>query len=148
MIVYGGGGAPVEEECGRCESFSPVRRRHGGVEEHGADGVVYGAEHTFGLAVLRGCVRAREAEQDAMAGEKGVDGVVNKLRPIICLECFGLGAKLCLSVSNELDKMAMDFRFVTQWKCPAIMCKIINEDKIVFETRVAKHRRSPHITMY
>jgi hypothetical protein len=52
LVLYGGGGVPIEEVCCCCEGLSPVWRWHGRMEQHGADGVVGSAEHAFGLAVL------------------------------------------------------------------------------------------------
>ena len=61
LVVDGGGGTPIEEGGGCGESLSPVRRRHEGMEEHGADGVVDSAEYAFGLAILRGRIGVGEA---------------------------------------------------------------------------------------
>jgi hypothetical protein len=95
------------------------------MEEHGADGVVDCAEDAFGLAILWGGIRAGEAECSAMTGEESGGGVVNELGAIICLEGFGCGAKLCLSVCNELNNVAMHLRFLAKRKSPAVMGKII-----------------------
>jgi len=124
-VVDGGGGTPIEEEGGCGESLSPIGRWHGRMEEHGADGVVGGAEHAFSLAVLWGGIGAGEAEHNAMAGEERVGGVVNKLGLIICLKGFRCGAKLCLSVGNELDNVAVHLGFLAKRKGPAVMRKII-----------------------
>ena len=120
-----GGGTPIEEEGGCDESLSPIGRWHGRMEEHGADGVVGGAEHAFSLAVLWGGIGAGEAEQNAMAGEERGGGVVNKLGPIICLKGFRCCAKLCLSIGNELDNVAVHLGFLAKCKGPAVMRKII-----------------------
>ena len=56
------------------------------MKEHGADGVVCGAKHTFSLAILRRGIRTREAERNAIASEEGGGSMVNELGPIISLE--------------------------------------------------------------
>jgi hypothetical protein len=60
-----------------------------------------------------------------MASEERSGGVVSKLDPIICLEGFRRGAKLCLSVCNELNHVAVDLKFVMKQKGRAVMGKII-----------------------
>ena len=73
--------------------------------------------------------------------------MVNEFSAIICLEGFGCGAELCCSIGKEFDKMPVHLRFVAQWECPAVMGKIIEYDEIIFKPGVARHGRSPHITM-
>jgi hypothetical protein len=60
-----------------------------------------------------------------MASEERSGGMVNKLGPIICLEGSRRGGKLCLSVCNELNHVAVDLRFETKQKGRAVMGKII-----------------------
>ena len=62
VIVDGRGGVPVEQNYSGSQSFRPVGGRHGGMDQEGANCIVQGAQHAFGLAILSGGVRARGAE--------------------------------------------------------------------------------------
>ena len=52
LVTDGRGRAPVQQEgcCSQC--FSPVRRRHGSMDQQRADGVVDSTKHTLGFAIL------------------------------------------------------------------------------------------------
>ena len=58
FVVNGGGGTSIEEEGGCGYGLSPVRRWHGRMKKHCADGVICGAKHAFSLAVLWGGIGA------------------------------------------------------------------------------------------
>ena len=88
--------------------------------------IVQCAKHPLSFAVLGGCVGARGAKKNATASQEGSSGIVKELRAIICLKTAHSIAELCVSVSNKLNDMLMNFRFMTQWKSPTIVCKIIN----------------------
>ena len=60
-----------------------------------------------------------------MADEEGSSSVINELSPIVSLKGFRGGAKLCLSVGNKLNNVAVHFIFLSKRKRPAIMRKII-----------------------
>jgi hypothetical protein len=60
-----------------------------------------------------------------MAGEEGISSEINELSPIVNLNGFRCGAKLCLSVGNELNNVAVHLRFLSKRKRPAVMRKII-----------------------
>ena len=111
-MLYRSRWAPVEQICGSGQGFSPVWWWHGGVEQQSADGVVDGAKYAFGFAFLLRGVGAGEAQADAVAGEEVSSGPVEELGTIISLKCFGDDAKLRTSESDELNKMAMNLRFV------------------------------------
>jgi hypothetical protein len=57
-MLYGRGGASVEQKCGGCQGV--VRGWHRGVQQQVADGVVDGAKDAFSFTILLRCVRARE----------------------------------------------------------------------------------------
>ena len=44
IVLYGGGGSPIEEESGSGKGLSPVGRWHGRMKEHGADSVILWCE--------------------------------------------------------------------------------------------------------
>ena len=73
---------PVEEEDGSSQGFRPITRRHGGVNQQGADHVVESAQHPLSFAILGRGVRARGAKQYAAASEEGGIGVVDELVPL------------------------------------------------------------------
>jgi len=58
------------------------------MEEHGANGIIKGADYTFGLAVLGGCVGAGEAEVSAASGKELGGGGVKEFSAIISLNTF------------------------------------------------------------
>ena len=45
-------GEPIEEESGSGQGVNPVGGWHGGLKEEGANDIVRGADHAFGLSVL------------------------------------------------------------------------------------------------
>jgi len=74
--------------------------------------IVQCAKHPLSFAVLGGCVGARGAKKDAAASQEGGSGIVKKLCPIICLKTAHRITELCVSVSNKLNNMLMNFRFM------------------------------------
>ena len=111
-MVYRGGGAPFEQICGSGQGFSLVWWWHGGVEQQSADGVVDGMKYVFGFSILLGSIGTGEAHADDAAGEEICSGSVEELGAIISLKRFWGDAELCMSKSDELNKMAMNLRFV------------------------------------
>ena len=96
------------------------------MNQKSANNIVQSANHPLSFAILGGCVGARGAKKDAAASQEGSSGIVKELRAIICLKTAHNIAELCVSVSNKLNNMLMNFRFMAQRKRPTIMCKIIN----------------------
>jgi hypothetical protein len=146
-VIYGRGWSPVDQEHGGGESFDPIGGRHGGVNQKRANNIVQCAKHALSLAVLSRCVRARGAEKDAAASQEGSGGIVEELSAIICLKTAHRKTELCVSVSNKLNNVCVNFRFVAKRKRPAIMCIIINYHKIKFIARNTRNWRGPDITM-
>ena len=68
------------------KGLHPKRRGEVGLEDEGTHDVICGAEESFGLAILRGGVWARETVGDAMRREEGTEGGVNELTTVIALE--------------------------------------------------------------
>ena len=50
--------APIEQEGGGSEGFSPIWWRHGRMDQQGENGVVDGVDHAFSFAILLRGVRA------------------------------------------------------------------------------------------
>lgn len=70
-MVDGTRGTYVEQIGGGVEGFDPEGGRHVRLEKNSAENVVGGTDRAFGLAILGGSVRAREAEGNAAVGEEG-----------------------------------------------------------------------------
>jgi len=117
------------------------------MNEKGTNCIVQCAKHALGFAVLSGCVGARSAEQDATTSQEGSIGIVEELGALICLKTAHRGTKLCLSISNKLNNMIMNFRFMAKEIRPTIMSIIINQHKIKFITRNTRNWRGPDITV-
>jgi len=109
--------------------------------------IVQCAKHPLSFAILGGCVRARGAKKDAAASQEGSSGIVKELRAIICLKTAHRKTELCVSISNKLNNVLMNFRFMAKRKRPTIMCIIINYRKIKFIARDTRNWRGPDITM-
>ena len=74
-----------------------------------ANSIVQCAKHPLSFAVLGGCVGAQGAKQDAAASQEGSGGIVDELGAIIRLKAAHRKTELCVSVSNKLDNMFMNF---------------------------------------
>lgn len=130
------------------ERLCPVGGRHGGLKEERAGDIVDGADRTFSLAVLGGCVRAREAKADAVLGEEGGDGGVYEFRAVIRLHGNDGTRELSAGIGDEICEMCSGVRFLAQGKGPHKMRIVINNHEIVFEAGITKHGRCPKITVY
>jgi len=65
-------------------------------------------------------------KENAVASQEGGGGIVEELGAIICLKIANSKTELCVSISNKLNNVFMNFRFMTKRERPAIMCIIIN----------------------
>jgi hypothetical protein len=74
-----------------------------------ANSIVQCTKHPLSFAVLGRCVWAQGAKQDAVASQEGSCGSVEELGAIICLKTAYRKAELCVSVSNKLNNMFMNF---------------------------------------
>lgn len=86
----------VHEVGGRTESLGPETRRHGGVEQQGANAIIERAHGVLGLAVLLAGVGARQMEHGAVSGRKRADGEVANSRPLsVCRTRMGRSNCVC-----------------------------------------------------
>jgi hypothetical protein len=108
------------------KSFNPIGWRHGSIKQKRVNNIVQCAKHPLSFAILGGCVGARGAKQDAAASQEGSGGIVDELGAIICLKTAHKKAELCVSVSNKLNNMFMNFGYMAKRKHPTIMSIIIN----------------------
>jgi hypothetical protein len=117
------------------------------MDQKRANNIVQGAKHPLGFAVLGGRVGARGTKQSAAASQEGSGGIVDELGAVICLKTAYRDTELCVSVSNKLNNMIMNFGFMAEGKRPTIMSIIINHRKIKFITRNTRNWRGPDITV-
>lgn len=92
-------------------------------------------------------VRAGRAKSDATGSEMAAQSVVIKLLAIVRLKSNKRELKLSAHICMKLKNVMKSIRLGTQWKCPNIVCAIINQNEIVLITRKASHRRGPNISM-
>ena len=108
-VIDGRGWPPVDQKHGGGESFDPIGGRHGGMNQKRSNNIVQSAKHLLSFAILSGCVGARGAEEDAAASQEGGGGSVEELGAIICLKTAHRKTELCVSVSNKLNNVFMNF---------------------------------------
>jgi hypothetical protein len=147
-VVWRGSGAgsgrkTIEEVGGGVQALSPEASRKRRLEQKGAHGVVGGANHAFGLAILRGGIRARHAQLNTVREEESTGGGVIKLMTIVTLDGLDGEAELCGHPSEEVKERGKSIRLRTQGKSPRIMREIIDHHKIVLISRNTDDRRRP-----
>ena len=134
--------------CGCGDNFRPITGRHGRLEEEGSSNVINRAYCTLCLPVLCRGIGAGKTKANAMFGKEGGYGRVDKLCPVVGLHSNYGTRKLSASVGDEVDKVVGGVRFALQRKSPHVMGKIVNNNEVILQTRVAKNRRCPEFTMY
>ena len=75
--------------------------------------------------------RDRRVETRSISRHVGYGGLVNELSAIISLEAFVTKAKLCASVSNEINHVTMHIRLSMERKSPAKVGEIIQQNQII-----------------
>jgi hypothetical protein len=66
------------------------------------------------LSRLRRSVGTRKTEVRAPSGQKGGEGLVDKLSAIVCLHVFDREAELCASISERANDVTCSFRLCTK----------------------------------
>ena len=110
------------------------------MEQQGAGNVVERAKCSFGLAVLRGSVWAGHAEVYTVACKELDEGRVDELGTIIGLEGYDGKVELCACVCNKIDENITCVGFPVKGKRPHKMREVINNDKVIFETKISSNR--------
>lgn len=82
-----------------------------------------------------------------MLGEERAGGGVVELATIVGLETHDVGLKLGANERMEGYEGGKNVRLVTKGKCPGIMCVIIQNNKVEFETRITHYWGCPYIRM-
>ena len=142
-VFHGRRCPPVEQKHSGRESLHPIGWGHGCINQKCANGVVQGAKHALSFAVLSRCVGARDTEKNLAAGQEGSGGIVDELGPIICVKTAYRKTELCVRISNKLNNMSMNFRFMT--KRNNVYNHQLSQDKFI--ARNTQNWRGPNITM-
>ena len=79
-------------------------------------------------------------ENNAIGGEGGVHGAIDKLSPITGLEALNGKAELCAGISNKVDDTLMYNRFMLKRECPTLVRKIIQQNQIIKATSKTSNR--------
>ena len=110
-----------------------------------ANTIVQSPEHALSLAILSGCVGARGAKENAAASQEGGGGIVEELGAIICLKTADSKTELCVSVSNKLNNVFMNFKFMTEEGTPSnnVYKHQLTQDKI-YNQKYSQLERSKH----
>jgi hypothetical protein len=80
-----------------------------------------------------------------VSGEERAQSVGIVLTAIISLQGHERKPELGVNVGVKRTDNRKNFRLRTYWNNPNVMSEIIQEDDIVFESRMTKHRGSPDI---
>lgn len=91
------------------------------MDKKGTDDIVGGAKHALGLAILRGCVGARETIHDTVGGEECAKRGVDKFAAIVTLHTFDESMKLGEYVGEETLQGRGCLGFMAQGKGPRVM---------------------------
>ena len=82
-----------------------------------------------------------------MAGEEVRDGGVEKLGAIVGLHGYDGEVELGAGIGNKVNDYVGRVRLRPERKSPHVMRVVIDDNEIVFKTRIAKNGRCPQITM-
>ena len=82
-----------------------------------------------------------------MGEEEGARGVVVELAAIITLEGTDRATKLSGDPGEEVGEGGEGVRLQPKWEGPMKMREVVQNDRVVFVTRVAEDRRSLEITV-
>jgi hypothetical protein len=95
-------GKAIEKISGCMQSICPIARRHGCLEQQGADHTVGGAEHAFGFTVLRRCIEARHTKLHTIGEKEGPGRGVVKLPTVITLDLLDRAPKLSMDIREKM----------------------------------------------
>lgn len=107
------GGVAIEDTSGSMEGLHPIGRWHTGLEKKGVKDIIGGTNHTFGHAILLGCVRTRHTEGDAPFKKEQACGSVVKFVAIIALNALKRSPKLGGDVDDKVGDGRENTRFKT-----------------------------------
>jgi hypothetical protein len=143
----GSGRKAIEQVGGGVKALGPEARGQRGLEQESAHNIVRGADHALSLAVLGGGVRTGHAQLNTTRQEERAGGVVVELTPVVTLDGLNGEAELSGHPGKEVEEGGKSLRLRTKRESPRVMGEIINHYKIVLESRDARNRGGPQITM-
>jgi hypothetical protein len=118
------------------------------LEEERAGNIIDSADGTLGFAILGGHVGLRETEMNAMLSKVRGNGGVDELSPVVSLHGNKRARKLGANIGNKGNKIVGGVRFSAKWKSPHKVGEIIDNNEVIFKTRISQYGRGPKITMY
>ena len=80
-------------------------------KQQGASGIINRANHALSFTVLRRGVGAGHVQMDSMGEEERACAGVVKLTPIVALDSFHHGPKLCARIRKEVCQCGKGVRF-------------------------------------
>lgn len=107
-----------------------------GLKQKTTNDVIGRTDRTFSLTILFGGVGIGGAENDAMAVEEGQNGGVEKLTAVVGLKTLQWEMKLSMDIRDKRLKNGKNVRLLLQRKRPVKVRVVINNNKIVTETRI------------
>ena len=118
-----------------------------GVEKEGTYDIVSSAKHALYLAILGGCVGAREAIHDTVGREEGGKRSVDEFAAIVTLHTLDESVKLGKYVGKETLQDRGCLGLIAQRKRPRVMRVIIKNYDVILITRETHNRGGPQIIM-
>jgi hypothetical protein len=88
-------------------------RRNAGLKQEASNGVVYSADHAFGLAILRRGIRTGHAKVNTISKEESTGARVIELKTIITLDALYSDAELCADISKKVRKSRESVRLLS-----------------------------------
>lgn len=82
-----------------------------------------------------------------MLSKERAGGCVVEFLAIVGLEAHDVCLKLSMNKRMERNECGKNIKLVTDGKGPGIMCVIIQDNKIKFETSITHYGGCPYITM-
>lgn len=122
------------------QRFDPEYRWECGMKKEGANAVVQGAQDSFGLAVLLGRIRTREAKEDAIVGVEFAEDSVVELASVVSLERPDGPRELCADEGMKRHDFLGDVRLMAKGECPYKMREVIEKHKVVLKPSKTGYR--------
>jgi hypothetical protein len=83
---------------------------------------------TFTLAILRGCIGARETESDTISWKKTTQSMVVKFSTVVALNGLNGNMKLVVHINIKMTQNRGYLRFVMDGKSPDIVSIVIEDN--------------------
>lgn len=117
------------------------------MDEKSTHNVIDGSKTAFSFAVLGRGVRTGETWKNDVGEKEGSILVVGKFTSVVALNVFDGEREVCVNVSVKVQKKLRNISFGLKRKCPDIMGKIIQDNKVKLQARNTRYRGRPYITV-